>query len=223
MAIARSATYCEGEARLVSRNGNDLTERFRDVVCRACGAEPQRSTGEVCALDEEGRPQSAMQQGTRGTPLVYEVFDVLELAGARPAARPTPAPPRRADRLQAAHGADRPAAARGGAGPGEARGRDGQAASSPYCEGILLAEAEDHGRQEFVICGWTRGEGRRAGGSALARARRVPRRRVAAGCRLVRGSRIASSTSCWRSSSRSGARPRRCASSRRWRRCARPT
>ena len=38
--------------------------------------------GEVCALDEEGRPSfSAMQQGKPGTPIVYEVFDVLEVDG----------------------------------------------------------------------------------------------------------------------------------------------
>ena len=38
--------------------------------------------GEVCALDEEGRPSfSAMQQGKRGTPIVYYVFDLLEVEG----------------------------------------------------------------------------------------------------------------------------------------------
>ena len=38
--------------------------------------------GEVCALDEQGRSSfSAMQQGKPGTPLVYYVFDVLEIEG----------------------------------------------------------------------------------------------------------------------------------------------
>src|SRR5581483_7870533 len=38
--------------------------------------------GEVCALDEQGRPSfSAMQQGKRGTAFVYEAFDVLEVDG----------------------------------------------------------------------------------------------------------------------------------------------
>ena len=38
--------------------------------------------GEVCALDDTGRSSfSAMQQGKAGTPLVYYVFDVLELDG----------------------------------------------------------------------------------------------------------------------------------------------
>src|SRR5207247_9031300 len=38
--------------------------------------------GEVCALDETGRSSfSAMQQGKPGTPIVYYVFDVLEIEG----------------------------------------------------------------------------------------------------------------------------------------------
>ena len=38
--------------------------------------------GEVCALDELGRPSfSAMQQSKPGTPIVYEAFDLLELEG----------------------------------------------------------------------------------------------------------------------------------------------
>ncbi len=38
--------------------------------------------GEVCALDDDGRPSfSAMQQGKPDTPIVYAVFDVLEIDG----------------------------------------------------------------------------------------------------------------------------------------------
>ena len=38
--------------------------------------------GEVCALDEKGRPSfSAMQQSKTGTPIVYFVFDLLEVEG----------------------------------------------------------------------------------------------------------------------------------------------
>src|SRR5439155_19917653 len=74
-----------GEVTLVSRNGNDLTERFRGVagaVPRAVKSPAVVLAGEVCALDEEGRPSfSAMQQGKPGTPIVYEVFDVLDLEG----------------------------------------------------------------------------------------------------------------------------------------------
>src|SRR5204862_3732507 len=74
-----------GEARLVSRNGNDLTQRFPEVarsLGRATKSPDCVLDGEVCALDEQGRPSfSAMQQGKRGTPLVYEAFDLLELDG----------------------------------------------------------------------------------------------------------------------------------------------
>src|SRR5581483_5118349 len=75
-----------GEAKLVSRNGNDLTQRFAPVareLVKALRSPDAVVDGEVIALDERGRASfSAMQQGKRGTPLVYEVFDVLEIDGA---------------------------------------------------------------------------------------------------------------------------------------------
>src|SRR5438128_2825641 len=74
-----------GEPRLVSRNGNDLTQRFPDVakaLAKAARSPECVVDGEVCALDERGRPSfSAMQQGKSGTPFVYEAFDVLEVDG----------------------------------------------------------------------------------------------------------------------------------------------
>src|ERR1700693_3218304 len=74
-----------GEPRLVSRNGNDLTQRFPDVakaLAKAARSPECGVDGEVCALDERGRPSfSAMQQGKPGTPIVYEVFDALEVDG----------------------------------------------------------------------------------------------------------------------------------------------
>src|SRR6185436_6412006 len=74
-----------GEATLVSRNANDLTGRFPNVakeVAKALKTPDCVLDGEVCALDEQGRPSfSAMQQGKPGTPLVYEAFDVLEVEG----------------------------------------------------------------------------------------------------------------------------------------------
>ena len=128
-----------GEAKLVSRNGNDLTGRFPGAakeLAKAVRSPECVVDGEVCALDEQGRPSfSAMQQGKPETPIVYEVFDLLELDG-EPVRRPA------ADRApRAAGGAARPrqshdpalgvvrrrrgaAHGRGGA---EARGRDGEA------------------------------------------------------------------------------------------------
>ena len=74
-----------GEARLVSRNDNDLTARFPEVAKaleKAARSPECVVDGEVCALDEEGRPSfSAMQQGKPGTQIVYAVFDVLEVDG----------------------------------------------------------------------------------------------------------------------------------------------
>src|SRR2546423_12634993 len=74
-----------GEATLTSRNGNDLTGRFPNVakeVAKALKTPDCVVDGEVGALDEEGRSSfSAMQQGKPGTPLVYYVFDLLEVEG----------------------------------------------------------------------------------------------------------------------------------------------
>jgi bifunctional non-homologous end joining protein LigD len=72
-----------GEATLRSRNGNDLTGRFAAVA----GALPAalRSAdcvldGEVCALDEDGRPRFSLLQHGGGAPAMY-AFDLLELDG----------------------------------------------------------------------------------------------------------------------------------------------
>ena len=74
-----------GEAKLVSRNGNDLTGRFPGAakeLAKAVRSPECVVDGEVCALDDDGRPSfSAMQQGKPETPIVYEVFDLLELDG----------------------------------------------------------------------------------------------------------------------------------------------
>ena len=69
-ATGRSPTSAAARRRLVSRNGNDLTERFRAVakeIARAVKSPDCVLDGEVCALDEQGRPSfSAMQQGKPG-------------------------------------------------------------------------------------------------------------------------------------------------------------
>jgi bifunctional non-homologous end joining protein LigD len=57
-----------GEARLLSRKDQDYTERFANVakeLVKALKTPDAVVDGEVCALDEEGRPSfSAMQQGS---------------------------------------------------------------------------------------------------------------------------------------------------------------
>jgi bifunctional non-homologous end joining protein LigD len=93
----RAIAFIEGgKVRLVSRNQNDLTEQYPEVA--DLGTETVARTaildGEICALDEEGRPSfSLMQRRTGGLgrrrrgpddrdiPLVYYVFDLLYLDG----------------------------------------------------------------------------------------------------------------------------------------------
>ena len=167
-----------GDARLVSRNGNDLTGRFPELarqLSRATRSPDCVVDGEVCALDEQGRPSfSAMQQGKRGTRLVYEVFDVLEVDGVPIIDLPLR---ERRERLEALiDQRQKTVQVSGFFDDGEAlleaareQGLEGVMAKrrgSRYCEGKRTRDwlkIKTHRRQEFVICGWTRGEGRRAG------------------------------------------------------------
>ena len=79
------ATVTGSDVTLTSRNGNDLTSRFQNVAKETTKAVKTPDCvldGEVCALDESGRSSfSAMQQGKAGTPIVYYVFDLLEIEG----------------------------------------------------------------------------------------------------------------------------------------------
>jgi bifunctional non-homologous end joining protein LigD len=80
----RTITYVvNGDAELRTRKDQDYTERFAAVagaIPRALRTSNCVLDGEVCAIDENGRTSfSAMQKG--GYPLVYYVFDLLELEG----------------------------------------------------------------------------------------------------------------------------------------------
>jgi bifunctional non-homologous end joining protein LigD len=167
-----------GEPRLVSRNGNDLTQRFPDVakaLAKAARSPECVVDGEVCALDEKGRPSfSAMQQGKPGTPIVYEVFDVLEVDGV-PILDLTLL--ERRERLEALLDTrQKTVQVSGFFDDGQAlydvaleQGLEGVMAKrrdSHYLEGKRTRDwlkIKTHGRQEFVIVGWTKGQGRRAG------------------------------------------------------------
>jgi bifunctional non-homologous end joining protein LigD len=164
------------EAHLVSRNGNDLTERF-STVARALATAIKTPDcvldGEVCALDEEGRSSfSAMQQGNGA--IVYYVFDVLELEGRslidlpleERRAQLTKLIDRRNKTVLLSEAFDD--------GPGLLA-----AAEKERLEGVIAKKAgshyepgrrsrnwlkvKTHGRQEFIIAGYTRGKGRRSG------------------------------------------------------------
>ncbi len=72
-----------GGARLTSRNGNDLTDRFADAaraVAHAVRTPSAVLDGEVCALDDAGRSSfGLLQQG--GCLIVLVLFDLLEVDG----------------------------------------------------------------------------------------------------------------------------------------------
>ena len=77
------AYFRGGNPNLRTRRDQDYTERFAAVareLPRALRTSDCVLDGEVCAIDEQGRTSfSAMQRG--GYPLVYYVFDLLELEG----------------------------------------------------------------------------------------------------------------------------------------------
>jgi bifunctional non-homologous end joining protein LigD len=163
-----------GEAELTSRRGNSLTERFA-AVANAIPASVRTPhcvlDGEVCALDERGRASfSVMQQGSG--PLVYYVFDLLEVEGEPLLDRPLR---KRRERLEEL--LDR----RDGIVRLSEAFDDGQAlleaAREQALEGVIAKrldslyqpgrrtrdwlKVKSHGRQEFLIAGYTRGKGRR--------------------------------------------------------------
>jgi bifunctional non-homologous end joining protein LigD len=172
----RALAYVRGgEATLRSRRGNDLTERFASVakaLPAALRTPDAVLDGEVCALDENGRPSfSAMQQGK--THLVYEIFDVLEIDGEPLTGLPLTERRERLEQLVIPSGVIQVS---GVFDDGEAlfeaakeQGLEGvmaKKAASQYREGARGGDwlkIKTHGRQEFVICGWTKGQGRRAG------------------------------------------------------------
>jgi bifunctional non-homologous end joining protein LigD len=74
-------TVSSGEITFTSRNGNDLTQRFHDCARRArLGIRTADAVldGEICALDDRGRSRFSLLQEGAGT-LVLVVFDLLEL------------------------------------------------------------------------------------------------------------------------------------------------
>ncbi len=165
-----------GDVRLVSRNGKDLTERFAEVsrqLPRAVKTPNAVLDGEICRLDASGRSSFSELQRGEG-PLVYYVFDLLEADGL-----PIVDAPLRERRARLWKLLDR-------------RNRtvlwsedfpDGDvlltAAAEQHLEGVVAKRLDSRyleGRrtrdwlkvkvqreQEFIVAGYTRGAGRRAG------------------------------------------------------------
>ena len=165
----------EGEAMLTSRAGNDLTDRFATVaraLPRALRTPACVADGEVCALDEEGRPSfAAMQQGT-GTLVVY-LFDLLEVEGTPLLDLPlTERRERLRELVDTGGGTVRFSEAfedgRALMAAAKEQGLEGvvaKRADSPYQPGKRTRDwlkVKTKQRQELIIVGYTRGEGRRS-------------------------------------------------------------
>ena len=165
-----------GEAKLLSRNGNDLTQRFESVakeLVKALRTPDAVVDGEVVALDAHGKSSfSAMQQGSMQ--LAYEVFDVLEADGEPFVDLPLTERRSRLEKLLARNPVVQLSGSftDGGAlfEAAQEQGLEGVVAkrtSSRYAEGGRgrdWLKIKTHGRQEFVICGYTKGQGRRSSG-----------------------------------------------------------
>jgi bifunctional non-homologous end joining protein LigD len=172
----RALAYIRGgDVKLLSRNDNDLTQRFPQVakeIAKAVKSPNAVLDGEVCALDDQGRASfSAMQQG--GAPLVYYVFDLLELEGEPLVDLPLVERRRRLEKLLDRRNKTVRLSETFDDGEAlleavKAQGLEGimaKRADSRYIEGKRTRDwlkIKTHWRQEFVIAGYTHGGGRRA-------------------------------------------------------------
>jgi bifunctional non-homologous end joining protein LigD len=168
------ATVAGGKARLVSRNGNDLTARFASVA-EALPAAVRGSDvvldGEVCALDRAGAARFGLLQGGEGQ-LMFVVFDVLEVEGESLIARPLE------ERRTLLEGLVEPTsvvtvtpwfddgeALLEGARSNGLEGLIAKRRNGKYRPGVRSPDWQKvklQQRQEFVVVGWTTGSGRRA-------------------------------------------------------------
>jgi bifunctional non-homologous end joining protein LigD len=159
----------------VSRNGIDLTTRFTEVareVIKATKSPNAVLDGEICRIDDEGRSSfSELQQGIGA--LVFFVFDLLEVDGEPLVDEPLLE--RKARLRQLLDGRNRVVNFSEDFEDGDAlfavaqeRGLEGviaKRASSTYKEGRRTRDwlkIKTQNNDEFVVAGYTRGEGRRA-------------------------------------------------------------
>jgi bifunctional non-homologous end joining protein LigD len=171
------ATEAGGEVTLTSRNGNDLTARFQNVareIPKAVKTTDCVLDGEVCALDEAGRSSfSAMQQGKPGTPIVYYVFDLLEVEGESLIDLPLVERRKRLEQLldkrnktvRLSESFDDGRALYEAAKQQRLEGIMAKRLDSRYLPGKRTRDwlkVKAHSEQEFVVAGYTKGTGRRA-------------------------------------------------------------
>jgi len=173
----RALAYLRGgDCTLVSRNGNDLTGRFPDVakaLVKAVKTPNAVVDGEICRIDASGRTSfSELQQGSGA--LVYFAFDLLEADGAPLVDEPLT---ERKERLRSlldkrvtsvafSESFDDGSALFAVA---QERGLEGVIAKrsdSTYKAGRRTRDwlkIKTENNEEFIVAGYTRGEGRRAG------------------------------------------------------------
>ena len=169
-------TVAGGEVTLTSRNGKDLTGRFRDVaraVPLAIRSSDAVLDGEICALDEDGRSRFSLLQESGGTSMLV-LFDLLEVDSEPLLSKPLGERRRRLEELvgrsagvvvspQFDDGPALLAAAR----QQELEGVVAKQVGSPYRPGRRTPDWQKlklRQTQEVVIAGYTRGQGRRTGG-----------------------------------------------------------
>ena len=173
----RALAYVRGsECTLVSRNENDLTGRFPEVaknVAKAVKTPHAVVDGEICRLNDDGRSSfSELQRGTG--PLVYFAFDLLEVDG-EPLVD-LPLHERKARLRELLDGRVKSVAFSDDFDDGEALL---EVAKTQQLEGVIAKRVDSTYKQgrrtrewlkiktensdEFLVAGYTRGAGRRAG------------------------------------------------------------
>jgi bifunctional non-homologous end joining protein LigD len=173
----RAVAYIRGgECKLVSRNDNDLTGRFPEVaraIVKAVKSPNAVIDGEITRLDPTGKSSfSELQQGEG--PLVYYAFDLVELDGT--SRIDLALTERKAQLRQLLDGRVKTVAYSEDFEDGDAlftvaqqRGLEGvisKRKSSTYKPGRRTRDwlkIKTENNEEFVVAGYTRGAGRRAG------------------------------------------------------------
>jgi bifunctional non-homologous end joining protein LigD len=171
------AYFRGGDPNLRTRRDQDYTERFAAVareLPRALRTSDCVLDGEVCAIDEQGRTSfSAMQKG--GYPLVYYVFDLLELEGMPLIDLPFVERRKRlngildrrnrtvqlSETFEDGHALEQAAIQQGLEGVMAKRAQSRYEPGRRSREWLKVKPGKQ--RQEFVIAGYTKGQGRRAG------------------------------------------------------------
>jgi bifunctional non-homologous end joining protein LigD len=172
------ASVAGSAAELRTRKDQDYTQRFDKVareLVKALKTPDCVVDGEVCALDDEGRPSfSAMQQGKAETPIVYYVFDLLEVEGEPIIDLPLVERRKRLEQLldkrnrtiRFSESFDDGNALLEAARKQKLEGIMAKRVDSKYLPGRRTREwlkIKPKGGQEFVVAGYTRGQGRRSG------------------------------------------------------------